>query len=358
MIYYEQKQKKSLGFIIICLFLIVIIYILVNLINKIDYNIVSISKEETSEVTSFSSNDISIENLIDNSMYSIVGISKIKEKTTSSFSNNSENILGMGSGIVISQEGYILTNSYTTGGLYSTCYVSLMNGENYVGEVIWEDKNLDIAILKTNAIRLPSMTFANTDECSLGERVYLLSNYTGYEIQKTVEEGIISKINDTFKIQIDNEELYVEDVIRVDIEANINNTGGAVINENGELIGIISYKNNAVVPISRVNNVIEKILKEGKCEKIDLGIYGFDNQIINYIDNDMNIDHGVYIEKIDDNSLLKGLIEEGEIITRVDGKEVSTMSEIKEYAYKKNIGETLIISVIRNNIEKDIEIAL
>ena len=111
-------------------------------------------------------------------------------------------------------------------------------------------------------------------------------------------------------MQIDNENIYVEDVIRIDIEANVNNTGGAVINENGELIGIVSEKNNAVIPISRIK------------------------------------------------SLLKGLIDEGEIITRVDGIEVSRMSEIKEYAYKKNVGETLIISVIRDNVEKDIEIAL
>ena len=357
MIYYEQKQKKSLGFIIICLFLIVIIYILVNLINKIDYNMINISEEKTSEVTSFSSNEINIENLIENSMYSIVGISKIKEKAISSFLNN-ENVLGMGSGVVISQDGYILTNSHTTGGLYSTCYISLINGENYTGEVIWEDEILDIAILKTNAIRLPNMTFANTEDCSLGERIYLISNYTGYEIQKTAEEGIISKINDTFKIQIDNEEEYVENVIKIDIEANANNTGGAVINENGELIGIVSSKNNAVIPISRIENVIKKIEENGNCEKIDLGIYGFDKEVINYINNGINLDHGVYIEKIDEDSVLDGLIEEGEIITRIDGIEVSRMSEIKEYAYKKNKGETLIISVIRDNMEKDIEIAI
>ena len=358
MIYYEQKPKKSFGFIIICLFLIVIIYILVNMINKIDYNVKAVSKEETEEVTSFSSNDINIENLIENSMYSVVGISKIKEKTTSSFFNNSENILGMGSGVVVSQDGYILTNSHTTGGLYSTCYVSLRNGQNYTGQVVWEDEILDIAILKTNAISLPSMAFANTDECSLGERIYLLSNYTGYEIQKTVEEGIISKINDTFRMQKDNEELYIEDVIKVDIEATANNTGGAVINENGELIGIISSNNNSVIPISRINNVIDKLIEKGKCEKIDLGIYGLSNEIIKYIDSEMKIENGVYIAKVNDDSILKGLIDEGEIITRVDGIEVSTMSDIKEYAYKKNIGETIIISVIRDNIEKDIEIAL
>lgn len=358
MIYYEQKQKKSLGYIIICLFLIVIIYILVNMINKIDYTVTSVSKGETSEVTSFSSNDISVENLIENSMYSVVGISKIKEKTTSSFSNNSENILGMGSGVVISQNGYILTNSHVTGGLYSSCYVNLRNGENYIGQVVWEDTILDIAILKTNAISLPSMAFADTDECSLGERIYLLSNYTGYEIQKTVEEGIISKINDTFKMLKNEQEIYVENVMKVDIESSQNNTGGAVINENGELIGIISAYNNSVIPISRIKNVIEKLLEYGKCEIVNLGIYGFDNEIISYLDKNMKIENGVYIEKIDDNSLLHGLIEEGEIITRVDGIEVSTMADIKEYAYKKNVGDTLIISVIRDGIEKDIEIAL
>lgn len=358
MIYYEQKEKKSFGFLIICLFLAVIIYVLVNLINKVDYNLTILDKKETSEVTSYSSNEINLQNLINNSMYSIVGISKLEEKSTSSFSNNEEDILGMCTGIIISQEGYVLTNRHVAGGLYSTCYVNLVNGENYKAEVVWEDDNLDIAILKTNAIKLPSMSFANCEECILGERIYLLSNYTGYDLQKTVEEGIISKIDNTFKAKENNEEYYVENIMKIDTDINENNTGGAVINENGELIGIVSSDNDILVPISRINNVIIKLLEDKRCEKIDLGIYGFGTEVVNYLADDVELEHGVYIEKIEEDSILKKLIEEGEIITRVDGIEVSKMSEIKEYAYSKKVGETIIFSVIRDNVEKDIEIAL
>ena len=357
MIYYEQKEKKSLGFLVICVFLIVIIYILVNLINKIDYSFVNF-ENEVAPVTSDISNIVDIENLINNSMYSIVGISKIEEKSTSSFSSREEDILGMCSGIVISSDGYVLTNRHVVGGMYSTCYVNLVNGENYKAEVVWEDKCLDIAILKTNAIKLPSMSFANCKECILGERVYLLSNYTGYELQKTVEEGIISKIDSSFRVKEKDEEYYVEDIMKIDINIAENNTGGAVINESGELIGIVSSVNNVLIPISRINNVINKLLDEEKCNKIDLGIYGFGTEVINYLNDDINLEHGVYIEKIEEDSILKKLIEEGEIITRVDGIEVNKMSDIKEYAYSKNIGETIIFSVIKDNVEKDIEIAL
>ena len=359
MIYYEKKPNKSLGFIVICIFLIVIIYILVNLINKIDYNVPEVSKTETEEVTSFSSDEeMDIETLIENSMYSIVGISKIKENTTSSFSNNSENILGMGSGIVISQDGYILANAQVTGGLYSTCYVNLLNGTTYTGQVVWEDEELDISILKTNALSLPRMSFVDSRDCDLGERIYLISNYTGYEIQKTVEEGIISKVDNTFKIIKNEEEIYIEDVIKIDIEITKNNTGGAVINENGELIGIVSSLHNSVIPISRIENVLNQLLENGNCKKIDLGIYGFDNEIISYINSEMDIENGVYIEKVKDDGLLSNLISEGEIITRIDGIAVTKMSDIKEYVYKKKNNETIIISVIRDNIEKDIEIVI
>ena len=357
MIYYEKKSKKTIGFLIICLFLLVIIYILVSLINKIDYNISMFSNNQIEEVTSFSSNnEISVEELIENSMYSIVGVSKIKEKTLSSFSNNSENILGMGSGVVISKDGYILANSSVTGGINSICYITLLNGAVHTGKVVWEDNNLDIAIVETDAISLPSVSFASKSE--LGEKIYLLSNYTGGEIQKSVEEGIISQKDITFKMFNGEKEIYVEDVIKININLNKNNTGGAVINSSGEIVGIASKQNESIIPLSRIENVLKRLIEKGFCEKIDLGIYGYDNNVIRYIDNNLEIENGIYVENVDGNGLLNGLIKSGEIITRIDGIKVMKMSDIKEYVYKKNEGETLIISVIRENVEKNIEVVI
>ena len=356
MIYYEQKEKKSLGFLVICIFLSVIIYILINLINKIDYSFVNLENEVT-PVTSNITNMVNVENLINNSMYSVVGVSKIEEKSTMQFLSDEKESLGMCSGVVISQEGYILTNSHIVGGLYSKCFVNLINGEEYEAKVVWEDEKLDIAILKTNAIKLPSVSFANNEECALGERIYLLSNYSGCNIQRTSEEGVISMLNYTFKTK-ENEELsYIENIMKIDIDIDENNTGGAVINEKGELIGIASNKNNIVVPVSRIKNVISGFLEDDKYIKIDLGIYGFGTEIINYI-RGLKLEHGVYIEKIEEDSILKNLIREGEIITKVDGVEVKNMNEIKEYADSKRKGETIIFSVLQDNLEKDIEIAL
>ena len=145
--------------------------------------------------------------------------------------------------------------------------------------------------------------------------------------------------------------------MKIDLEIVEENTGGAVINENGELLGIVSSKNNVLIPISRIENVLNQLIRNKKYDKKDLGIYGFGVETINYI-KDLNLSHGVYIEKIEADSILSKLIDEGEIITRVDGVEVEKMCEIKEYAAGKNKGETIIFTIVRDNIEKDIEIAL
>ena len=356
MIYYERKEKKSFGFLIVCIFLIVIIYILVNLINKIDYNLSDYS-DKTESVTSYNTNEIDKESLIKNSLYSIVSISKVREKSTINFSKENKEKLGMCSGIVISEEGYVLTNRHISGGLYSKCYVNVLNGAVYEAEVVWEDEYLDLAILKTNAIKLPSLSFANIEEVSLGENIFLISNYVGCESYATVQSGIISMLDNTFILNEDDEKKYIENVMKIDLEIVEENTGGAVINENGELLGIVSSENKAMIPISRIENVLNQLIKDKECYKNDLGIYGFGVETINYI-KDLNLSHGVYIEKIEEDSILNKLIDEGEIITRIDGIEVEKMCEIKEYAAGKNKGETIIFTILRDNIEKDIEIAL
>lgn len=355
MIYYQEKEKKSIGFIVISLFLIVIIYILVNLINRVDVSLQNINNQEVQEVSSYKSEEVDVTNLVESSMYSIVGISKLKENSTASFMENSEEKLGMGSGIAISQNGYILTNRHLTGGLYSSCYVTLRNGEKFVGKVVWEDENLDIAILETNAMSLPYMMFADSENCELSEKVYLLSNFTGFSFGECVEEGIIKKINSTFKTEDDK---YIENVIKVDITINSENTGGAIINENGELIGIVSSENNSVIPISRIQNVLDNLKENGVLEKIDLGIYGFDYKTINYLDENMKLESGVYVDYIEENSILRNYINEKDIITKVDGIVLKAMSELKEYIWSKRKGENVKIYVLKDGIEKILNITL
>lgn len=355
MIYYQEKEKKSIGFIIISLFLIIIIYILVSLINRVDMSFQKINNQEIETVSSYKSDEIDAVNLVKSSMYSIVGISKLKENSTISFIEGSEKKLGMGSGIIISSNGYILTNKHIVGGLYTSCYVTLRNGERIIGKVIWEDENLDIAILETNATSLPSMEFANSENCELSEKIYVLSNFIGYSFGKTVEEGIIKKINCTFKTE---ENKYIENVIKVDININSENTGGAVINENGKLIGIVSSENESVIPISRIRGTLEKLNENGISEKVDLGIYGFDYEVINYLDENMKIESGIYVDYIDEDSILNKYINEKDIITKVDGMELKNMSELKEYIWSKRKGEIVKIYILKDGIEKIFEITL
>lgn len=167
---------------------------------------------------------------------SVVGISKIKNMGTSIFLNNSANQLGLGTGVVVSDNGYILTNEHVSGGKYSNCYVTLENGKNYNASVVWSDSDIDLSIIKINANGLSFAKLGDSDTIKIAEKVYAIGNPIGFEFQRTVTSGIISAIDRTIKIEEEQKTSYMEDLIQTDATINPGNSGGPLINANGEVI--------------------------------------------------------------------------------------------------------------------------
>ena len=372
--YYEEK-KKNKEKLILYSFMIVIIALLLVLILKTsvsDYT-TSVAKYDAEKIN-FSENVITenkslekkimVDN-IQNSVNAIVGISKLKQTGSSIFVDNAEQKLGLGSGVLITDNGYILTNQHVAGNKYSNCYVTLEDGKIYDGNVVWADNNIDLAIVKINKNNLEYLQLGDSDEINLAEDVYAIGNPLGMDFQKTVTKGIVSSLNRTIKIEGENENVYMEDLIQTDATINEGNSGGALINSDGKLIGINSVKiSNAegigfAVPVNIVKPIINKLINEGKFEEAWFGIYGYDKEAIKYLDSELEIENGIYVAQVAvDGPLVNLDIKEGDIITKIDDTEISKMNDLKKYIYSKNPKDMVKLYIQRAGKESEVEVEL
>lgn len=151
---------------------------------------------------------------------SVVGISKIKNAGSTIFLKDGASRLGLGTGVIVSENGYILSNEHVTGSKYSNCYVTLENGRNYNANVVWSDSKLDLSICKINVKNLPYATLGDSNNAKVGEPVYAIGNPIGYEFQRTVTAGIISALERTIRIDENETISYMEDLIQTDATIN------------------------------------------------------------------------------------------------------------------------------------------
>lgn len=371
--YYENKREKQRKNFFVFLSMIIIIGLLFALNIRID-----ILKESNIQ-GEYIAEKLSIDNetlqnnqiekvskyeFIEKSSKAIVGISKLKQQGASIFSSNVQNV-GIGSGVLITENGYILTNHHVAGNKYSNCYVTLENGESYDGNVVWADENIDLAIVKINVAKMDYLELGDSDTIKLGEDVYAIGNPIGFEFQRTVTKGIISGLNRTLRIEEDDKQSYLEDLIQTDCTINYGNSGGALISEKGELLGINTIKITDVegmgfaVPINIVKPIIEKLVANGKFEEAYLGIYGYDKEVIPYLSSSENLESGIYVAQIQlDGPIYKSGILVGDIITKLDNIEINKMSELRKYIYSKKPGDKVKLIINRKNKNFEVEVEL
>ncbi len=322
----------------------------------------TVSKQTTEVVTETSSNIVEV---LENVSKCVVGISKIKTHSNSIFSNNSATELGMGTGIVVSSNGYILSNCHVTGEKLSTCYVTLENGYTYDGTVVWSDSEMDLSITKINANNLEYATIGDSSKAKPGETVYAIGNPIGYEFRRTITSGIISALNRTIKIEENGTTSYMTDLIQTDASINQGNSGGPLILSTGEIIGINSVKITTAegigfaIPVNAVKPIIEKFISTNSFDEPYLGIYAYDQEVIPYILPSANNPEGIYIVHINKDSPVKSTeIQVGDILKSIDGKTISNMIELREYIYSKNVGDTITLEITRGYVTRNYQIVL
>ena len=368
--YYESKIDKEREKVLLIILMIVIIALLCVLIIKLDAPLKIQTEQGNYEASKLSTQiEQNVENkdskTIDTVVKSVVGISKLEQNGTTIFLGDSESKLGLGSGIILTDNGYILTNQHVVGNKYSNCYVTLENGKNYNGSVVWADNNVDLAIVKIMANDLDYIELGDSDNITLAEEVYAIGNPIGIEFQRTVTKGIISGINRTIKLTENGSESYMEDLIQTDATINQGNSGGPLVNKKGELIGINTVKITEAegigfaVPINIVKPILETFIKTGKFEEAYLGIYGYDKEVIPYLDSSLDIESGIYVASIQaDGPLFNKELIVGDIITQIDDLQISKMNELKKYIYNKTTGDVVSLKIKRGSSEFQIEVSL
>lgn len=355
------KTKKIFLRLIIITFLVLIFWWLYGIYAKIEVsdNIQENSKytAEKTDLTVKEAEEKSktISDTIEEANRAVVGISKIKNMGTSIFTNGSSSNLGIGTGFIVSKDGYIVTNEHVAGEKFSNCYVTLENGKSFTGNVVWSDSNLDISIVKINMKNLDYISLGDSNESRIGETVYAIGNPVGYEFQRTVTSGIISAVDRTVKFTENDQEIYMADLIQTDATINPGNSGGPLIKPDGTVIAVNSVKITSAegigfaVPINVIKPVVQKFIETGNFEEATIGIFAYDKNVIPYLNNGIKFENGIYVEEVTKNSSAENSgIKKGDIITKIDGKEINKMNELKEYIYTKNPGDEISLTILRN----------
>lgn len=262
---------------------------------------------------------------------------------------------GSGSGVIISSDGYIVTNNHVVEKA-DEITVKLNDNREFKGRIIGTDKNSDLALVKIEANNLPAIPIGDSDKLKLGEWVLAVGN--PFNLTSTVTAGIVSA---------KARSLYangVESFIQTDAAINQGNSGGALVNAKGELVGINamlysqtgSYSGYGfAIPTTIMNKVVSDLKAYGTVQRAVIGIVGTD--VINYIDVekdkgkevDLGVNEGVYIKEVPvDGAASEAGIEPGDVITAVDAVKVTKMAELQEELIKHKPGDKVTITYVRN----------
>lgn len=361
---------KKIKYISKKIFLIFLISFISIFLYKIFIQLQESSLKEETYGTKLSAEEIEktkdISNVIEKVSNAVVGISKIRNIGSSAFLSNSTEELGLGSGIIVSKKGYILTNQHVVGENATSCYVTVENGKNYKGKIVWSNVDIDLAVIKVEAIFNNVANLGNSNSISVGNQVYAIGNPIGYEFQRTVTGGIISAVDRTVKTKNDDESYsYMSNLIQTDATINPGNSGGPLIDEEGNIIGINTIKIitaegiGFAIPINIVKPIIEKFDFNGEFIEPYLGVFAYDGSVMSYIDENIELSNGIYIESISkDGPAKETKLKKGDIITKVDNTNVNKMSELQEYIFNKKPGDEIILTIIRNKEEISTKVIL
>jgi serine protease Do len=268
-----------------------------------------------------------------------------------------------GSGVIISEDGYIVTNNHVVDDA-SEILVVMNDNREYVGKVIGTDPSTDLALLKIDEKGLPALPMANSDEIKIGEWVLAVGN--PFNLESTVTAGIVSAKGRSINILRENG--AIESFIQTDAAINPGNSGGALVNLNGDLVGINtaiasptgSYSGYGfAVPTNIMVKVVDDLMKYGKVQRAFLGIMIRNVNSTLADEKDLDVMSGVYVDSLMEGGAAKAAgIREGDVIQSVDGRSVKTVPQLQETIGRKRPGDKVEVVIDRKGTEKTLTVDL
>ncbi len=292
------------------------------------------------------------------SVNAVVHVKNVAAVRRSPFSSSTALALqGAGSGVIVSPDGYIVTNNHVIQNA-TQLQVTLNNNQNYMAEVIGTDPKSDIALLKIDAEDLDYLPFGDSDNAKIGEWVLAVGN--PFNLTSTVTAGIISAKSRDLGMDAN-----VSSFIQTDAAVNPGNSGGALVNIYGELIGINTaitsqtgtYVGYAfAVPSNNARKIVEDILEFGDVQQGVLGIRG-DN--VAKVPGDIAVSEGVYVGTVEEGSGAdKAGIRAGDVITKLDNIKIRKFSDLSGYINSKRPDDVVRVEVLRDGNPKEFEVTL
>lgn len=280
--------------------------------------------------------------------------------------------LTAGSGVIISKDGYIVTNNHVIQNA-TKVEITLNNKQNYTAKVIGTDPNTDISLLKIDEDNLPYLSFFNSDNLKVGEWVLAVGNPFG--LNSTVTAGIVSAKGRSINILGKNGDHPIESFIQTDAAINPGNSGGALVNTNGHLVGINtaifsqtgSYAGYGfAVPSNIVQKIVSDLKQYGMVQRGFLGVGILDTsdeqmvkQYNKEFDKKVKPNSGIMVSQLsDDGGAIEAGIEEGDFIKKIDGQPVTAYSNLSVAIGSKNPGDVVKVTVERNGKLRDYNVTL
>ncbi len=319
------------------------------------------SKGSNSSYTINVKDDANVENAIaKKAIPSVVGITTITQ--SNDIFNLNGYVEGVGSGVIVSSDGYILTNSHVvSNGRAREINVVFSDGKKSSGQLIWQDEGLDLAVVKVENKGLPVMDLGDSDKVSVGDKAIAIGNPLGLDLQSTLTSGYISGLNRTINME---NGASMDGLIQTDAAINGGNSGGALLNAKGELIGINTAKARGgegigfAIPINIAKSIVNEIKDKGNFETVKLGIQGVDLDMYEkYFQVDTGAENGAAILKVEPTSPAgKAGIQANDIIIKIGNKKITGMNDIRKSLIDFRYGDETELTIIRNNREEKVNI--
>lgn len=331
------------------------------------------TKEEVSTVSQTPSTPLSIEDgetienvVAEEAIPSIVGITTTMQGSgLDTFSNAtapSQFMQAVGSGVIVSSDGYILTNAHVVdNGNASKLTVRLHDGDEVDADLLWHDQTLDLAIIKVDRTGLPVAKLADSSTVQVGDKAIAIGNPLGLDLQSTLTSGFISGLERSITLNDGN---IMDGLIQTDAAINSGNSGGALLNSRGEVIGINTARPQIAdgigfaIPINIAKPIVQKVIDTGAYEPIYIGIMGYNVQIAwQYSTGELPVDKGVVVHEVYAGSpAAKASIQPEDIIVSIDDNPVESMNSLKSILVNYELGDTATIKYYSGGelIEKEI----
>jgi S1-C subfamily serine protease len=277
---------------------------------------------------------------------------------------------GIGTGMIVDENGYILTNSHVVNdGKVNKITVSLSSGEEVAAELLWNDETIDLAMVKIDPGKndLKAVDLGDSDKIIIGSYTAAIGNPLGLEFNGSITQGVVSGLNRTLNISSGTGAVVMEGLIQIDASINPGNSGGPLLNSEGKVIGVNTAKASAegmgfAIPINTAKPIIEKVIKDGTFERAYLGISASSAKIMAEEYPSLNIESdqtGAYITKVTAGSPAdKAGLKVKDIITEVNGEAVTGSTDLIATLLKYSPGDTVKITYFRGSKAGGAEVKL